>query len=231
MKADLEARIAELAENIKALEDAIANSKSQIAQLQMDLQRSSEDRKAENMDFQKTVADQTVTIEVLNVALDRLATYYDLLQQHAMGRAGRQTPPVPQMEYKPSKGSSGVMQMIEKLVYDAKELRADSVKAESDAQAAYEQNVADTNDSVADLQKQIVEQTGAKVQAEKDKLETESDHTDTVKNLEELAKYNTELHAECDYLLKNFNSRQTERAEEIEALQQAKQILSGASLS
>merc|ERR1712083_980477 len=131
----------------------------------------------------------------------------------------------------PSKGAKGVMEMIEKLVYDAKELRADSVKAESDAQAAYEQNVADTNDSVDGLQKQIVEQTAAKVQAEKDKLETESDHADTVKELEGLAKYNAELHAECDYLLKNFNSRQKERAEEIEALQQAKQILSGASLS
>merc|ERR1719469_178424 len=165
MKADLEARIAELAENIKALEDAIANSKSQIAQLQMDLQRSSEDRKAENLDFQKTVADQTVTIEVLKVALDRLATYYDLLQQHSKGHTGRQTPPVPQMEYKPSKGASGVMEMIEKLVYDSKELRADSIKSESDAQAAYESNVADTNDSVDGLQKAIVDKTGAKVQA------------------------------------------------------------------
>merc|ERR1719436_874068 len=152
LKADLEARIAELAEKIKALEDGIADAKAQIAQLQMDLQRSSEDRKAENLDFQKTVADQTVTIEVLHVALDRLATYYDLLQQKAEGHGKRQTPPVPQMEYKPSKGAKGVMQMIEKLVYDSKELRANSVKSESDAQAAYEQNVADTNDSIAALQ-------------------------------------------------------------------------------
>merc|ERR1740123_2133676 len=123
------------------------------------------------------------------------------------------------------------MQMIEKLVYDAKEMRADSVKSEQGAQAAYESNVADTNDSVAALQKDIVIKTEAKVDAEKDKAETESDHADTVKELEELGKYNAELHAECDYLLKNFDSRQKERAEEIEALQQAKQILSGASLS
>merc|ERR1712190_443627 len=124
------------------------------------------------------VADQTVTIEVLKVALDRLATYYDFLQQHASGRTA-QTPPVPQMEYKPSKGAKGVMQMIEKLIYDAKEMRADSVKSESDAQAAYESNVADTNDSVAALQKDIVTKTEAKVDAEKTKLETESDHADT----------------------------------------------------
>merc|ERR1719517_378490 len=79
--------------------------------------------------------------------------------------------------------------------------------------------------------KPLSKKTAAKVQAEKDKLETESDHSDTVKELEELAKYNAELHAECDSLLKNFNSRQKERGEEIEALQQAKQILNGASLS
>merc|ERR1711920_190361 len=229
LKADLEARIAELAEKIKALEDGIADAKAQIAQLQLDLQRSSEERKAENLEFQKTVADQTVTIEVLKVALDRLATYYDLLQQHSAGHAKRQTPPVPQMEYNPSKGAQGVMQMIEKLIYDSKELRADSIKSESDAQAAYEENVANTNDSVAGLQKEIVIKSEAKVDAEKDKLQTESDHADTVKELEGLGKYNAELHAECDYLLKNFNSRQKERGEEVEALQQAKQILSGAS--
>merc|ERR1719291_661022 len=50
LKADLEAKIAELAETIKALENGIADAKAQIAQLQVDLQRASEDRKAENMD-------------------------------------------------------------------------------------------------------------------------------------------------------------------------------------
>merc|ERR1719223_620273 len=92
LKADLEAKIAELVSSIKALEDGIAEAHGQIAQLQLDLQRATEDRKAENMDFQKTVADQTVTIEVLKKALDRLATYYDLLQQRSKGHAERQTP-------------------------------------------------------------------------------------------------------------------------------------------
>merc|ERR1719221_364596 len=45
-KADLEAKIAELAETIKSLEASIADAKAQIAQLRLDLQRSSEDRKA-----------------------------------------------------------------------------------------------------------------------------------------------------------------------------------------
>jgi len=232
LKADLESRISELGTNIKALEDGIADAKSQIAQNQLDLQRATENRKAENLDFQKTVADQMATIEVLKKALDKLATYYDLLQTRgsSSGRSS-QTPPVPQMEYKPSKSAGGVMEMIEKLIHEAQALTADSRKAEQESQAAYEQMVADTNGAVAALQKDVLTKGKAKGKAEKDKLQAVSDLSDTDKELEGLAKYNVDLHADCDYLLKNFDVRQTARSQEIEVLQQAKQILSGASLS
>merc|ERR1719282_2087442 len=173
-KADLEAKIAKLESDIKALEEGILNAKKEIAQLQLDLQRATEDRKAENMDFQKTVADQTVTIEVLKKALDRLATYYDLLQKGQKG-AAKQTPPMPQKEYAPSKSAPGVMEMIEKLIHDSTELRTESRKGESAAQAAYEQLIADTNGNVKALQSEIVSKTQAKAQAKKDKLATESD--------------------------------------------------------
>ena len=43
-----------------------------------------------------------------------------------------------------------------------------------------------------------------------------------------LAEYKASLHKQCDFVLKNFETRQTARSEEIEALAQAKQILSGA---
>merc|ERR1719409_1320431 len=107
----------------------------------------------------------------------------------------------------------------------------DARQAESEAQAAYEQFIKDSNDSVADLQAEVVTKTKNKAQAIKDKQQTGADIIDTVKELEGLSKYNAELHEECDYVLKNFDVRQTGRAEEIEALQQAKQILSGATLS
>jgi len=47
-------------------------------------------------------------------------------------------------------------------------------------------------------------------------------------DLESLAAYLGDLHQDCDYILKNFEIRQGGRSQEIEALQQAKQILSGA---
>merc|ERR1719162_2296554 len=118
--------------------------------------------------------------------------------------------------------------MIEKLIQDTKEITAESKKSESEAQAAYEALVADTNESVADLSKSITSKTKAKAQAKKELSSTNGDRTDAIAELEDLGKYNADLHAECDYVLKNFEIRQKSRAEEVESLQQAKQILNGA---
>merc|ERR1719199_1156257 len=88
LKSDLEAKIGELE---KAHLD--------IANLQVAMQRASENRKQENLDFQKTVADQMVTAEILKQALDKLATFYDeaaFAQTRAnkamLGNANKQTP-------------------------------------------------------------------------------------------------------------------------------------------
>jgi len=232
-KDDLESEASKISEDLKAIEDGLAEAKAQIAKLHMDMQAASEERMAANIAFQKTIADQTVTIQVLRVALARMAKYYndESLLQRRTSSASRQTPPVPQMEYKKSKAAGGVMQLIEKLIQDAKQIMEDSKASEIQAQAGYEQTVADTNASVDALSKEVATKSKQKAHASKDLQVTEEDIADTAKEIEELQKYNAELHTDCDYLLKNFNVRQKARAEEIESLQQARQILSGASFS
>merc|ERR1719261_329230 len=145
LKADLQAKIGSLESQEATLADEIAADKAAIAQGQMDLQRASEDRQRENLDFQKTIADQTMTIEILMKAMERLAQFYDA--QLLQVQAKKQTPPA-QAEYKPNAGASGIMSMIEKLIYDAKELMADSKKSETEAQEGYETLVADTNSAI-----------------------------------------------------------------------------------
>merc|ERR1719203_1734821 len=172
---DLEAKIAKLESDIKALVAGIADAKAEIAKTEVDLQRASMTRAAENIDYQKVVADQTITIEVLEKALDKLATFYDLVQTQGKSWIQRQTPPVAQAEYSKSKGASGIMEMIEKLIYDSRELMSNSKKAESEAQAGYEKLIADSNDAIKALQKAIVSKTQAKVDTEKDLRETNED--------------------------------------------------------
>jgi hypothetical protein len=230
MKSDLEVKVSDLSSTMDKLSDEITVAKKDIAQLQLELQRASENRKQANMDFQKTVAEQRATQEILATALDKLAKFYDasFTQVGSKRQVSAQTPPVAQMKYEKSSASSGVMSMIEKLIYEAKGLEKDSIKGELEAQRQYEALVADTNGSVAALSKLITTKTGERAQTKKEKLETESDLKDTENDLEGLGKYNADLHGECDYILKNFGIRQEARGQEIEALQQAKQILSGA---
>merc|ERR1719453_254619 len=239
LKQDQTVRIEDLSSAIKTLTDEIDAAKAQIAQSQIDLQRAGENRVKENTEFQKTVADQVATQEILAKALDKLATFYDKLFLAQVGRHShtavhadehhkKQAPPVPQIEYKKSAASGGVMSMIEKLIYDAKELEADSKKAKGEAQTQYETFLADTNASVKELQEAVTTKSENKAKAEKELVETEEALGFTMADLEDLASYKAGLHEDCDYLLKNFGIRQEGRQAEIEALQQAKQILSGA---
>jgi hypothetical protein len=236
LKADLEAKAGELESTIKRLSEEIEKAHLDIGSLNLDLQRASENRKTENLEFQRVVADQMVTAEILAKALDKLATFYD---EEAFAQTGkrasvlaqRQTPPVAQKTYSKSSGSTGVMSMIEKLIFDTKDITAQSKKSEGEAQAAYEALVADTNESIANLMKSITTKTKDRAQTKKDLSMTNSDHADAVTELENLGKYNADMHGECDYVLKNFGIRQSSRAQEIESLQQAKQILNGANLS
>ena len=63
---------------------------------------------------------------------------------------------------------------------------------------------------------------------EADLVEAKEDKEAVMLELEQLANYKAELHSSCDFVMKNFEIRQTARDEEIEALKQAKAILSGA---
>merc|ERR1719482_1345740 len=65
LKADLEAQIGTLESTIKKLAEEIEKANLDISDLKVALQRASEDRKQENLEFQKTIADQTATAEIL----------------------------------------------------------------------------------------------------------------------------------------------------------------------
>merc|ERR1719277_1387219 len=91
LRDDLNAKIGSLESQITTLTKEIAEAKAAINQAQVDLQRASQDRQTENLEFQKTIADQTITIEVLHKAMERLAQFYDNVE---LAQIGKQTPPV-----------------------------------------------------------------------------------------------------------------------------------------
>merc|ERR1712232_877818 len=95
-------------------------------------------------------------------------------------------------------------------------------------QKAYEDFVKETNASVDTKNKDIANKSEEKAKAEEDLVEAKEAKENTLLDLEQLSNYNAELHQECDFVLKNFDLRQQARDVEVEALKQAKAILSGA---
>jgi len=231
-KQDLIAEIQDLESTIKALAKAIETLKSEIAEMQVQLKRAGEDREKQNKEFQMTVADQRETQKLLKAALNVLQDFYgkkaaaaSLVQkQEPVG-----PPPPPGFEaYKNNAASGGVVSMIQQIISDAKAMEAEAIRSEEDAQKAYEDFVKETNNSIEAKSKDIVNKSETKAKAETDLVEAKKAKEGVLLELEQLANYNAELQQSCNFVLKNFDIRQTARDEEVEALRQAKAILSGA---
>merc|ERR550514_1179381 len=75
-KADLQAAIDDLTNTIANLKDSIATLNQEIAETRVAVKRASEDREAENKEFQATVSDQRATQAILTKALGRLQEFY-----------------------------------------------------------------------------------------------------------------------------------------------------------
>jgi len=229
-KADLIAKIEELEMTIKTLTEAIDALKAEIGDLQVQLKRAGEDREKENKNFQMTVADQRSTQKLLQAALNILGEFYaeksaSLIQkQEPVG-----PPPPPGFEaYKKNESAPGVMGMIQQIIDDAKAMEAEALKAEDESEKAYEALVKETNTSIEAKAKEIVNKSADRAQAEAALVQAKEFKEQVMTELEQLSNYNGELHESCDFVLKNFEIRQTARDEEIDALKQAKAILSGA---
>jgi len=226
-KEDLLALIEDLELTIKTLANEIATLKSEVQELQVQMKRAGENREKENKEFQQTVADQRASQKLLGAALSILEGFYKkaaLLQQEPAG-----PPPPPGFkDYSKNKASGGVMGMIQQIINDAKAMEAEAIRSEEDAQKAYEDFVKETNSSIEQKTKSIINKSEEKAKAETDLNQANEDKEAVLLELEQLSNYNAELHQSCDFVMKNFEIRQTARDEEIEALKQAKAILSGA---
>jgi chromosome segregation ATPase len=228
LKDDLNTKKEDLASAINTLNEAIAALKSDIADAQVAMKKASETRETENHEFQMTVSDQRATQTILTKAIDRLKQFY-AKKLFLMQRDG-QAPPEGFQKYKKSGGASGVIAMLEGIVADAKELEEKAIAAENDASQAYESFVQDTNNEIDAKANAITDKLEERAKLDATSTHASSDLKHTASDLGKLANYAGELHGSCDFLIKNFDERQTSRAEEIDALGQAKAIFSGADL-
>jgi len=225
----LSALLEDLESKVKVVTTEIETLKKEIYEMQVELQRASEDRKAENLEFQRTVAEQITAKAALQAAYEKLASVYHNRETFLQAPEDRPTvPPAPEFKsYQQHSGSNHVMALIKKLIGEAQVVVDGSNHAEQEAEAAYETLISETNEAEKAKRRLIVDKT-AHLEMLKETLQTTAaDKERAEADIDALAKTRAELHKQCDFLLKNFAARQEARAAEMEALAEVKAILSG----
>jgi len=227
-KADVNAKIADLEATIKNVADNINQLQADIAEMKKEVKYAGDDREKENKEFQMTVADQRATQKLLTAALNVLKGFYD---KKAAAALVQDKQPASFSKHKKNAGAGGVMAMIQSIINDAKATEDEAIRSEQDSQKAYESLVKNTNASTDAKNRTIVNKAATKSKAEADLVEARDEtKAALVKGLEQLAASKAELHASCDFVVKNFDLRQTTRDEEVDALKQAKAVLSGSKI-
>merc|ERR1719222_1144633 len=102
---------------------------------------------------------------------------------------------------------------------------------EKDAQADYEQSMKDSASKRANDSQALAHKEANKAATEGDLESHKEQKSAAAKELMATLKYEQSLHAECDWLMQYFDVRKEARAGEVESLQQAKAVLSGADFS
>merc|ERR1711957_899915 len=199
----------------------------------------------EHEDFTEEMSSNAAAKELLGFAKNRLNKFYNpklykppaasfiqISKHEQLDEAAPPPPPEAVGAYKKSgEESSGVIGMIDTLVRDVTKEMTESEAEEKDAQGDYEQLMSDSKDKRATDSKALTEKGSTKAQMET-QLETSTEgRASSGKELMATEGYISSLHAECDWLLKYFDMRKEARTNEIDALEKAKAVLSGADFS
>jgi len=236
-KASLETKIADLEQSIKTNTQNIEAATQAIAEVQTQMKRRSETREGENADYQTTVQDQRLTQMILQKAIDRMSQVYAFLESRQPGAPHVQTsgthtdPGNGPAKFKDNAsnhaGGKRVLAMLADVMNDSKKIEDEAINAEDSSQNAYENFMKDSNKMIIHTSKMINDLTEAKAKDRSDLTMAKTDFKQTMSELEGLNNEAGDLHKSCDYLLQNFDLRQQSRAAEIDALNEAKNILSG----
>jgi chromosome segregation ATPase len=141
-------------------------------------------------------------------------------------------PPPPETfgAYQKKEGkSNGVIALMDMMIKDLKTDHTDSEHAEETAQKDYETLMSTSQQSREKMASSI---TGKESSSADWQEKIENAKTDQASTTDALAKLNeliAGLHADCDFLVANFDARKEARTNEVEGLKNAKAVLSGAS--
>merc|ERR1719183_1889447 len=236
----LEVAVADTKETVAALKEEIAALGEGIAALDKSVAEATDQRQEENSDYKTLMVNNQAAKELLEFAKNRLNKFYNpkMYNPPAMfmqisahkGKADPGPPPEAPGAHKKQDGN-GVIAMIDTLIKDLDMEMTEAKTNEKNAQEEYEEMMADSSSKRAADSKSIADKSAAQAEGAKLIVSKNQELTDTQKEIMATHEYIGQLHAQCDWLLKFFDTRAEARNGEIDSLKKAKAVLSGADFS
>jgi len=127
--------------------------------------------------------------------------------------------------------SSGVVEMLEKLLDKFIDERTTLQKEEMNSKHAYDMLMQDLNAQIAQATQDRDEKAETKAKTLQHKADAQGDLNDTTTTRDADAKYLADLTATCEQKASDFESRQQLRADEIVAIEKAIEIISSGAVS
>jgi len=122
--------------------------------------------------------------------------------------------------------SGGVVEMLENLKDKFTEEKSTLEQDEMKGKHAFDMMMMELKDSIAQAENQRAKKAKTKAQREEDAASAKGDLADTTASHDEDVKYLEDLNAQCTQKSNDFEARQQLRAEELEAIQKAIEIIS-----
>jgi len=232
---DLSDKITRLEEEIAETEAQIQEKSEEVKDIKAQLADAKQVRDAENAEWMKSDKDDDDAGRLVHQAVQVLEAFYtaQFLQQAPVVEAGKAPPPPPSTWADPYTGkqeeSKGVVTILNLIKDDIKDDRAKAKTAEDNAAQAYTKLETDSNTQIGTLTADISTLEGTKSGKETDKGNTETERLTKKGELEAVLKKLQAAAPGCDFFTVNFATRSKNRQIEMDGLEKAKAILSGAS--
>merc|ERR1719281_1981620 len=127
--------------------------------------------------------------------------------------------------------SGGVLTMVEEMGEKMENKREEIEKVEMNAKHAYDMMAQDLNDQIETNKEAVEKKASQKGEAGENKAQAESDLAVAKATLAEDQKFLSDLTAECQQKSNDFEKRQEVRQGEIDAIQQAIEIMSSGAIA
>lgn len=253
---DITKTIADTQEAVNTLNADVEALVAGIKELDRSVDEATVQRKKEHADHLENMAADGAAQDLLEMAKNRLNKFYapklhkaapkrDLTEEEsiAVNMGGTLAPTAPPggiagtgigafAQYRKSgEKATGVIAMIDLLIRDLSKQITELKTAEKDAQKDYERFMADAAEKRALDSKTITNKEQAKAKLEGVQEGNHAELKDLNSQLGDTKKYIAAVHTECDWLLQNADLRTEARANEVDALKKAKNVLMGADYS